>query len=97
MVAVGGRPLPGEVDEGTSRARLCAYVKPSTLPSAKEQELSDRRIEDRVMLCLAGTLSFNESLHSKGSGKQCIWYSALSVYEATNILTLCEHTKTIDI
>ena len=46
MVSVGGRPLPGEVSEGTGRARLCAYVKHSTLNSAIEQELRDRRVED---------------------------------------------------
>ena len=31
MVVVGGRPLPGEVSEGTGRARLCAHVKIWTL------------------------------------------------------------------
>ena len=48
MVTVVGRPQLGEVSEGTGRARLCAYVKHSTLNSAIEQELSDRRVEGRV-------------------------------------------------
>ena len=54
MVEVGGRrhSQPGEVSEGTGRARLCAYVctyvKHSTLNSAIEQELRDRRVEDRA-------------------------------------------------
>ena len=48
MVAVDGRPQLGEVSEGTGRARLCAYVKHSTLNSAIEQELRDRRVEDRA-------------------------------------------------
>ena len=48
MVAVGGRPQLGEVGKGTGRARLCAYVKHSTLNSAIEQELRDRRVEDRA-------------------------------------------------
>ena len=48
MVAVGGRPQLGEVVTGTGRARLCAYVKHSTLNSAIEQELLDRRVEDRA-------------------------------------------------
>ena len=43
MVAVGGRPQLGEVGNGTGRARLCAYVKHSTLNSAIVQELRDRR------------------------------------------------------
>ena len=38
MVAVGGRPQLGEVGKGTSRTRLCEYVKHSTLNSAIEQE-----------------------------------------------------------
>ena len=48
MVAVGGRPQLSEVGKGTGRARLCAYVKHSTLISAIEQELRDRRVEDRT-------------------------------------------------
>ena len=48
MVTFGGRPYPCEVSEGTGRARLCAYVGHSTLNSAIEQELRDRRVEDRV-------------------------------------------------
>ena len=48
MVAVGGRPQLGGVGKGTGRARLCAYVKHSTLNSAIEQELRDRRVEDRA-------------------------------------------------
>ena len=48
MVAVGGRPQLGEVGKGTGRARLCAYVKHSTLNSAIEQELRDRRVEGRA-------------------------------------------------
>ena len=40
MVAVGGRPQPGEVSEWSGRARLCAYVKRSTLNSAKERNCS---------------------------------------------------------
>ena len=48
MVAVGGRPQLGEVGKGTGHARLCAYVKHSTLNSAIEQELRDRRVEDRA-------------------------------------------------
>ena len=48
MVAVGGKPYPGEVSEGTGRARLCAYAKHSTLNSAIGQELRDRRVEDRA-------------------------------------------------
>ena len=47
MVAVGGRPQLGEVGKGTGRARLCAYEH-STLNSAIEQELRDRRVEDRA-------------------------------------------------
>ena len=46
MVTLGGRLQPGEGSEGTGRARLCAYVKFSTLNSAIEQELRDRRVED---------------------------------------------------
>ena len=46
MVAVGGRLQPGEVSEEAGRARLCAYVKHSTLNSAIEQELRNRRVED---------------------------------------------------
>ena len=45
MVAVGGRPQLGQ---GTGRARLCAYVKHSTLNSAIEQELRDQRVEGRA-------------------------------------------------
>ena len=48
MVAVGGRPYPGEFSEGTGRARLCAYAKHSTPHSATEQELRDRVVEDRA-------------------------------------------------
>ena len=48
MVAVSGRPWSGDVIEGTGRARLYAYVKHSTLNSATEQELRDRRVEDRA-------------------------------------------------
>ena len=48
MVAVDGRPQPGEVSEGTGRARLCAHVKLWTLNSAIELELRDRRVEGRV-------------------------------------------------
>ena len=33
---------------GTGRARLCAYVKLSTLNSAIEPELHDRRVEGRA-------------------------------------------------
>ena len=56
MAAVSGSPYPGEVSEGTGRARRCAYVKHSTLQkikklnsvnSAIEEELRDRRVEDR--------------------------------------------------
>ena len=43
MDAVSGRPWPSEVSEGTGRARLCAYVKHSTLNFAREQALCDRR------------------------------------------------------
>ena len=48
MVTVGGRPLPGEVSDGTGRARLCAYVKHSTQNTAIEQEWRDRRVERRA-------------------------------------------------
>ena len=48
MVAVGGRPQLGEVGKGTGSARLCAYVKHSTLNSAIDKELRDRRVEDRA-------------------------------------------------
>ena len=48
VVTVGGRPQPGEVSEGTDRARLCAYVKHSILNSAIGQELRDRRVEGRA-------------------------------------------------
>ena len=48
MIVVGGRPLPGEVSEGTGRAWLCAHVKIWTLNSAIDQELLDRRVESRV-------------------------------------------------
>ena len=41
-------PWPGEVSEGTGRARLCAYVKDSTLNFAIEQELRDRRVDGRA-------------------------------------------------
>ena len=44
MVAVGGRPQPGEVGKATGRARLCAYVKHSIVNFAIEQELRDRRV-----------------------------------------------------
>ena len=65
MVAVGGRPQLGEVGKGTGRARLCAYVKHSTLNSAIEHELRDWRVEDKALkqqgqrnkLCVAGALS----------------------------------------
>ena len=33
---------------GTGRARLCAYVKLSTLNSAIDPELHDRKVEDRA-------------------------------------------------
>ena len=33
---------------GTGRARLCAYVKLSTLNSAIDSELRDRKVEDRA-------------------------------------------------
>ena len=33
---------------GTDRARLCAYVKLSTLNSAIDPELRDRKVEDRA-------------------------------------------------
>ena len=33
---------------GTGRTRLCAYVKLSTLNSAIDPELRDRRVEDRA-------------------------------------------------
>ena len=33
---------------GTGRARLCAYVKLSTLNSAIDPELRDRKVEDRA-------------------------------------------------
>ena len=33
---------------GTGRARLCAYVKRSTLNSAIDPELRDRKVEDRA-------------------------------------------------
>ena len=48
MVTVVGRPQLGEVSEEIGRARFCAYVKHWTLDSAIEQELRDRRAEDRV-------------------------------------------------
>ena len=51
MVTVGGRPYPVDVIEGTGRARhMCVYVyvKHSTPNSAIEQELHDRRVEDRA-------------------------------------------------
>ena len=49
MAAVGGRPWLGEVGKGTGRARYVrAYVKYWTLNSAIEQELCDRRVEDRA-------------------------------------------------
>ena len=48
MVAVGGRPQLGDVGKGTGRARLCACVKHATLNFAIEQELRDRRLEDRA-------------------------------------------------
>ena len=54
MVTVGGRPQPGEVSERTGRARLCAYVKHSTLNSAIEQELCDRRLEDKANATSSG-------------------------------------------
>ena len=37
-----------ELDYIAGRARLCAYVKHLTLNSAVEQELRDRRVEDRT-------------------------------------------------
>ena len=43
---IGGMPYPGEVSEGTGYMRT--YVKHSTLISAMEQELRDRRVEDRA-------------------------------------------------
>ena len=48
MVAVGGRPQLGEVGQGSGRARLCACFEHSTLNSAIEQELRDRRVEGRA-------------------------------------------------
>ena len=54
MVAVAGRLQLGEVGKGTGRARLCEYVKHSTLNSAIEQELRVRRVEARPQV-------FNES------------------------------------
>ena len=65
MVAVGGRPQLGEVGKGTDRARLCAYVKHSTLNSAIEQELRDRRVEDRAnatSLLNGGSVLVNQSI-----------------------------------
>ena len=71
MVAVGGRPKPGEVSEGSGRARLCAYVKQLTLNSAIEQELLDRRVEGRANATSSAwhRLCPCESLHSKGLDK----------------------------
>ena len=40
--------LPGRGVIGTGRARLCAYVKLSTLNSAIDPELCDRKVEDRA-------------------------------------------------
>ena len=48
MVAVGGRPQPLDVSEGTGSARLCAYVKHSTLNSAIGHGLRDRSVGHRV-------------------------------------------------
>ena len=49
MVAVGGRPQLGEVSEGPAvRGFVRTYVKHSTLNSAIEQELCDRRVEGRA-------------------------------------------------
>ena len=49
MGAVGGRAgISQVVSDGTGRPRLCAYVKHSTLNSAIEQELRDRRVEGRA-------------------------------------------------
>ena len=45
MVAVGGRPQLGEVGRGPA---VRGYVKHSTLNSAIEQELRDRRVEGRA-------------------------------------------------
>ena len=60
MVAVGGRPQPGEVSEGTGRVRLCAHVK--TLDSKFCHRTRIARSEGRGqghrnMLRLAGALS----------------------------------------
>ena len=77
----GGRPQLGEVGKGTGRAQLCVYVKHSTLNSVIEQELRDRRVEDRATgernkLCLVGALSlgippfkrFGRNVHKKCQG-----------------------------
>ena len=71
MVAVGGKPYPGEVSEGTGRERLCACVKRSTLNSAIEQELRDRRVEDMANATSYAQhgLLLCESLHSKSSDR----------------------------
>ena len=46
---VAGRSQAKSVrPEGTGRARLCAYIKHSTLDSAIEEELHDQRVEDRA-------------------------------------------------
>ena len=60
MVAVTGRPYPGEVSEGTDCARLCASVKLWTLNSVIDKELeneSEGRGQRQHKLCLAVALS----------------------------------------
>ena len=48
MVAVGGRPQPTEVSEGTGRAQLCVYIQLWSLNSSTDKALLDRRVEDRA-------------------------------------------------
>ena len=69
MVAVGAAARRSR--EGTGRARLCAYVKHSTLNSAIEQELRDWRVEGRANATSSAKrrLCPCESLHPNGSDK----------------------------
>ena len=48
MVAVGGRPRPGELIEGIGRARLCGYVKFGILTSVISHVLRFQRVEGRA-------------------------------------------------
>ena len=71
MVAVGGRLQLGEVGKGTGRARLCAYVKHSTLKLCNRTGIarSEGGGQDQRNKLFLGGFCPRQSLHSKGSDK----------------------------